>query len=1060
VPPHGVRVLCRTAADLVRHSHALTTSRILADVPAPKRPLETSSTTVDLTMRSMWVRSSRICELYPRIHKRRLANGRCEGKGRFLREFGVADFDDIRRSDIRTDTLQLRGVWSSKQLGFVPEVPEGMAGSCISHVMVASELGTNEDLKRFIHLAHEMGHKVVLDLIPIHASIDSALLAKHPEYFVSMEADVENPDTIPDDHFPYYDAKGRLFWVARAGDGVEEGTRSRKSVQLDLSKQIVRDLLVATAVRLVTEFDVDGLHVDATYVPLNKVFEQRWGLAMPETEILAEVAAAVKSMKASTALIVEAHDDTREVSRIGVDLVYNKSWYNAMRSRGPDRIRRALEKTAYLNWQQGCAGGLQFISHRSEVSPPKAFGAFVQGACILTAFLPTAQLSYYAGTSQNGKDHAHNHIYRDAAAFYSRNASVRMEVLGGEGDPWVSYILRGSNEDLLIAANPTGWPIDVSAQESLCLHLQPGEGQTVRISSWKLESSRVVVGLQQLMCAPRVTDELTGIDNINIDRPVNHTMRKNRPTRVNTGVPLSILMVAPEAAPFIKTGGLADVVSELTRKMADQGHIVKLVLPYYTGLKAPQALEAAGEFEAVTGAGRRTHKLYRSKIGGAELLLIEDHELFNIQTPYDKAPAPNYDTGTIGTADPMEEMGEDQRKAYELGEIRFIHFSYAALAAAKSLNFCPDVVHVHDWATALIPILLKASSDLFFAQTASVLTIHNMAWQGWITPKTLRITGLWDMEQARAALEFTSTFGNHGFSLLKGGIATADKVNAVSQTYAKEICSSQEFGMGLETILEGRGEDLTGVVNGLDMDLWDPATDPEVQFHYSTLTEADYQKRKNKMALQREGKLNVDPEVLLFGVTARLDRQKGLDLVTAVIPEIVRRGGQFALAGNGSPELHAAFERLRESFPANVYAPLVFDEKLARRIHSASDFYLGPSRFEPCGLSQQQAMRYGSVPICSATGGHLDTVEDYWADPTLGTGLFLTQLSEQGMLDAVEKAFILYGQRAHYLRARSHGMERDVSWDLAAHDYAEIYREAMKKQTHAMLPAVAACVSK
>lgn len=481
---------------------------------------------------------------------------------------------------------------------------------------------------------------------------------------------------------------------------------------------------------------------------------------------------------------------------------------------------------------------------------------------------------------------------------------------------------------------------------------------------------------------------------------------------------LNILMAAAESVPFIKTGGLADVVNDVSRGLAERGHRVTLVMPKYKGLKLDGlTLTKAGHISVPMDGGLHTATLWTTRHAGVDVILIDRPELFqNTKGPYD--------SGSV--------YGEDAN------ELRWAFYSRAALEAARAVGFRPDVVHAHDWHAALIPAYLKRvyAGDSFFADTRSVVTIHNIAFQGHYSPDAAARIGFRpDEARAGGSLEH-----NGGINYLKAGLANADAITTVSRTYAREIQDSHAFGMGLEGVLRARSRDLTGIVNGVDPGLWGPKDDALIARRYG-VDDVAAGKAANKAELQRRMGLNVDPDAPIFSVASRLSHQKGIDVVLDAVHLIVGRGGQLVISGAGDPELE---RRVAEVVKFYSYYGRVafhtFDEAFVHAVYAASDFLLMPSRFEPCGLSQLIAQRFGTIPLVARTGGLADTVTDLRDDPERGDGLFIREAWDGGIWATIDDAYAGHRNPEALAAARRTAMSKDSSWGPALDEYEALFR--------------------
>ena len=488
--------------------------------------------------------------------------------------------------------------------------------------------------------------------------------------------------------------------------------------------------------------------------------------------------------------------------------------------------------------------------------------------------------------------------------------------------------------------------------------------------------------------------------------------------------PLSIIMAGAEAVPFVKTGGLADVVDAVSRGLASRGHQVTLVLPNYRQLRRDgMDFKPAGEiFVPVAGKLERALLLSAERAGVRVVLIHHPGYYDRDGGPYSGYSAYSaYDAANAGGATDADE--------------RFGFYSRAVLETAKALGIKPDIVHAHDWHAALIPAFLRFlyASDPFFAATRTVLTIHNIAYQG--------VFG----REAALKLGFSPKDVDEGplgqgqdTNFLKAGLALADAVTTVSPTYAREIRGNAEFGMGMEETLNARRDGVSGILNGVDPALNDPSTDPHIARNYGA-DDAAVGKAANKAELQRRLGLRQTPDAPLFVVASRLAQQKGIDLVLEAAQAVLRLGGQLAITGSGDRELEERAAALAQAYPGQV-AVHPFDEIVVHLVYAAGDFLLMPSRFEPCGLSQLIAQRFGTLPLVTRTGGLADTVTDLRSDPEHGDGLFIAQPSAAALAEAVAAAVKAYRDPQALARARRTAMEKDSSWGPALDAYEALLR--------------------
>jgi starch synthase len=484
---------------------------------------------------------------------------------------------------------------------------------------------------------------------------------------------------------------------------------------------------------------------------------------------------------------------------------------------------------------------------------------------------------------------------------------------------------------------------------------------------------------------------------------------------------VNIVMVSSEAVPFAKTGGLADVVTGLSRALDKAGHNVLIVLPHHRRFISPTlAGQTTGRSVAVNLGMHTPHAWVReSRLPESRVrVLLIDHPGY-----FDRAGLYVHD-------------GAD----YPDNAERFIFFSRAALEACTAFGLHPDVLHVHDWQTALIPALLAAQyRQRGFERTASVLTLHNMAFQGNFPRSTMSLTGLpwelftWDR------LEY---YGH--VNLLKAGCVFADKITTVSPTYAREITTPQ-FGYGLEGILKHRGRDLVGILNGVDTDDWNPQSDRHLHHRYDVHT-VERGKGVCKRELQRELGLSVDESRPLIGMVSRLTDQKGLDLLASRGDELLQTGAQFALLGAGDRRFEEFVRQLARKAPQQVAAVVGYSDSLAHRIEAGADLFLMPSRFEPCGLNQMYSLMYGTLPLVHAVGGLADSVvnltPETLADGT-ATGFVFYDYSPEALLGTLGWALEVWRDRETWKRMQRAAMSLDLSWSHSAEDYVGVYQQAV-----------------
>lgn len=493
-----------------------------------------------------------------------------------------------------------------------------------------------------------------------------------------------------------------------------------------------------------------------------------------------------------------------------------------------------------------------------------------------------------------------------------------------------------------------------------------------------------------------------------------------RPAGAADKRPLRILMVSSEAAPFAKSGGLGDVLGALPPALHERGAQVRLVLPWYRGVAK------------VTGPLPRRRRPLQVRLGD-ELLTVQVRcgTLGEVPVYFLELPEFFDRPGYYG------EGGED----YPDNALRFTLLGRAALELARTLRFIPDIVHAHDWqaAVAIIELKHRLWADPDFAGSGSLLTIHNLGYQGLFPAGVLGKLNLAPELLHLDGLEF------HGrVSLLKGGIRFADHVSTVSPTYCREI-RTEAFGVGLDGLLRARGERLHGILNGLDRVLWDPSRDRALAATFSAVKLAG--KALCKADLQREFGLAQDPRAPLAVMVSRLDPQKGLDLLWEGWEGLLARGLQVVILGSGHPLYEQRFRELAARSPGRVAVTTGFDEGLARRIYAGGDLFLMPSRYEPCGLGQLIALRYGSVPLVHATGGLADTIHDPLREPARANGFAFDEYSVPAFLGALDRLLTLYrDDPPGWRRLVQRGMRQDFSWRRAADQYLTLYRTILAER--------------
>lgn len=485
------------------------------------------------------------------------------------------------------------------------------------------------------------------------------------------------------------------------------------------------------------------------------------------------------------------------------------------------------------------------------------------------------------------------------------------------------------------------------------------------------------------------------------------------PAPVDLGPRRSVAFIGSECYPFVKTGGLGDVMSALPKSLAKLNCDVKVIIPRYKCIpqKFQEKMEYKGSFSMDLCADGKQYYvgIMEYQEDGVVYDFIDNDEFFSWGNPY---------TNLI----------DDIPK--------FCYFGKAALAALNYLDWTPDVVHCHDWQAALVPLYLRTCfKDSNVGRASCVLTIHNLRFQGIYDRKTIQYwSGLPDYVFNKDCLTQNWLDAN----MLKGGITYSNVVTTVSNTYAGEI-QTEEYGEGLEEHLRYHHNKLVGIVNGIDTDIWNPATDKLLAAPYDSQNVIE-NKKANKKALQESLGLQVDDHKIVIGLISRLTNQKGLDLVNSVIPHIMDEHTQVVVLGTGDAEYEDAFRYYENQYKGNFCAYIAYNENVAHNIYAGCDALLVPSRFEPCGLTQLISMRYGSVPIVRETGGLKDTVQPYNLFDNTGNG-FTFDRYESGLLyDAINRAKTLYFEsRPYWDDMVVRNMNKDVSWEQSAKHYKDMY---------------------
>jgi starch synthase len=482
--------------------------------------------------------------------------------------------------------------------------------------------------------------------------------------------------------------------------------------------------------------------------------------------------------------------------------------------------------------------------------------------------------------------------------------------------------------------------------------------------------------------------------------------------------PLRICQVFSEFAPLAKTGGLADVTGALSRYLHARGHDVRLFLPFYSIIDT-RRLEIAPvasvqDVPLALGAHHYRFSILTARTSGSTLPVYLVH-----------CPA-LYAGPEIYTSGPEKHLP-------------FLLLTRAAIEACQRLGFGPQIFHCHDWHAAFGPVYLRHlySWDRLFAATKTILTIHNIGYQGIIPAAAVGDLGL---DALRHLLHQDDLKHDH-INSLKHGILYADTITTVSPTYAREI-RTEQYGMGLETALRMRGDAVIGILNGIDYEEWNPASDRYLPYHYDAQNLAG--KERVKRSLLERLKLKSAPRAPLLGIVSRMTGQKGFDLLFESLPELLaRRDFRLAVLGNGETRYAEYFTALQRRFPDQVAFHRGFDEELAHLIEAGSDIFLMPSLYEPCGLNQMYSLRYGTAPIVRNTGGLADSVQNYDPATGVGTGIVFNDFNPEALAKAIITALALYQDRTQWARIMRNGMAQDFSWDKQGALYVDLYNRLL-----------------
>lgn len=472
---------------------------------------------------------------------------------------------------------------------------------------------------------------------------------------------------------------------------------------------------------------------------------------------------------------------------------------------------------------------------------------------------------------------------------------------------------------------------------------------------------------------------------------------------------MKVCFIAAEAAPFVKVGGLGDVIGSLPKALRELGVDARVILPLYSSIDRERFGLKYKAYQFVDLGWRHSYcGIFETEVDGVPCYFVDNEQYFNRDSIY-------------GQADDGE---------------RFAFFSKAALEILPALDFKPDVVNVNDWHTALSVIyldVLKSREAEFYKDMKSVLSIHNIEFQGRFNP--YEMGNLFGLENKY----FDALIYNGDVNLLKGAIQLADRVNTVSETYAREILDPY-FSYGLDKILTVEQGKLRGILNGIDVDKFNPKTDPMIPVNYDLKTFED--KVQNKLAFQKEMDLEVNADIPLIGMVTRLTHQKGIDLILQASEEILKTGAQLAILGTGDAHYECALRSLEHYRHDRVRSILLFSNEMSAKIYAASDLFLMPSKTEPCGLSQLISMRYGTVPVVHRVGGLRDTVIPFTG--VEGNGFTFESFQAGDMMDAIYRAVTCFYQSPdEWKQIIKNNLQKDVSWEQSAKKYLDLYHEVV-----------------
>ena len=500
---------------------------------------------------------------------------------------------------------------------------------------------------------------------------------------------------------------------------------------------------------------------------------------------------------------------------------------------------------------------------------------------------------------------------------------------------------------------------------------------------------------------------------------------------------MKILFVASEVNPILKVGGIADVISSLAKEIKKAGHDVRIAIPFYQTLKEKEIkfLQKISCLNIKIGQSQEKVSIFQTVLSNTSL-----------KDKYTQIPIYLFENNRF-----LSKNGVylDSQKFLYL--TRFLFFSQAVLEIFKPLKWTPDVIHCHDWQAGLVALFLKLKNKDKGLKIKVLFTIHNLLIQGrWNHYQVLEFLGLKGDEVPSLLEKMPGLYGDD-FNVLQQAILNADLISVVSPNYAKEIKTKTYYARGLQKVIQKRKKDIIGILNGIDIDFFNPETDQYIKEQYS-IKKLEL-KAVDKLDLQKEVGLKQDPSAPLLAMISRLDIQKGVDLVCQAADKIIEQGAQLVFLAKGQEKYETMLKRMAQKHPDQVGACIKFDSKLAQKIYAGADIFLMPSRFEPCGLSQLIAMRYGTIPVVRSTGGLYDTVENVKLSKTFfgfkkqvqGTGFTFQEFSLSEFLAAIDRATKIYQDKEVWKKIQINAMKQNFSWQRSAQKYLDLYKKLIHK---------------